>query len=79
MTKRATVDQYALNRVLPTDLTDRIGSGALPLEDRGKRQHFYLSEDLVRRVKILARRQHISASDVAKLALEQHLRLHGVD
>lgn len=78
MSKRVKVDEVAIGRVLPTDYTDRMVNTVQPAANKAKRQIYYLNEDLVRRVKILAQRQGISGSDVAKLALAAYLKDQGV-
>lgn len=76
--KRAKIDDQALKRVLPTDYIDRVETAVPVAKSKARRQIYYLTEDLVRRVKLLAERRAISSSDVVKLALDDYLSEHGV-
>ncbi|MBI4317325.1 MAG: hypothetical protein HY675_02450 [Chloroflexi bacterium] len=78
MTRRVKIDEEVIGRVLKVDYTDRLDAKALPDTSTGKRRNIYLSDDLLRRAKIAARRKHVSVSGIVRMALEQYLTADGI-
>jgi hypothetical protein len=77
--KRAKIGEEAKARALSADMIDRLdGTAEAEGEAAGKRRNIYMTDDLLRRAKVYARRNGLSVSSAVRLALNDFLGRQGV-